>query len=275
MTGIHRPLLRRITPVLALGTFACGAPDRPGASGTSRSFDVHPVPARDTVVRAPSTDTTSPIPFDTTDYFAATAGADPDSVVRGRLAGSAVVDSVNLGSGATAVLVRLGPEPHPNHGYFRVYVVEAGDGGRVARATQLEALGTVWPGRAAFGAADPDGDGRREPYLASWTGGRGGFTVSLYLLDRQARDGYGYDLSGAWTYLDSRTGEFLDPSRPPRPCGGGWRRRRSAWPTSRIPTRGTPWSSAARPCCGHGTATTARIWCGGRCASAGTPGARR
>ncbi len=217
MTSIHpSPHHRRIAPAAcAVALLACGAPDRPAASGSTRTFDIDPVPTRDTVVRALPANTPSRIQFDTTDYFAATAGANPDSVVRGRLPGSAVLDSVSLGKGATAVLVRLSPELDRNYGYFRVYVVEPGDGGRVARATNLEALGTVRPGRAAFGAADPDGDGRRDPYLASWTGGRGGFTVSLYLLDRRARDWYWYDLYGAWTYLDSRKGEFLDPSPPP------------------------------------------------------------
>lgn len=215
MTGIHRPLPHRVAPAAcAIALLACGAPDRPAGSQSSRAFHFDPLPARDTVVRAAPSQP-SRVPFDTTNYFTATAGANPDSVVHGRLPGSAVLDSVSLGRGATAVLVRLGSERDPNYGYFRVYVVEPGDGGRVARATDLEALGTVPPGRAAFGAADPDGDGRRDPYLASWSGGRGGFTVSLHLLDRRARDGYGYDLFGAWTYLDSRKGEFLGDPPPP------------------------------------------------------------
>lgn len=208
MNAIRRPRLRGIaSALLALGVLACGAPD--GAAPRTSAADS--TTTQDTT--AAGAGVPGQVAFDTTNYFTATEGADPDSVVRGRLAGSTVLDSVSLGGGAVAVLVRLGPERHRNYGYFRVYVAEAGDSGHAARATNLEVLGTVPPGRDGFGATDVDGDGRGDPYLAGWTGGNAGYIVSLNVLDRQARAGYWYELYGEWSYLQRR-GEFQgDPPR--------------------------------------------------------------
>jgi hypothetical protein len=218
-TRPRAPGVPAATAALALALLACGAPDRapaPPSAGTASA----PVSTRDTVVPSAPADTAHAIQFDTTNYFTATESADPDSVVRGRVAGLVVLDSAFLGTRrgtrTTAMLVRLGPETHPNYGYFRVYVVEASDSGRHARATRLDALGTVPRGKPGFGAADVDGDGRREPYLAGWTGGSGGYTVSVYVLDPRARASYWwYDLFSAWSYLEPRRGEFQNASPPP------------------------------------------------------------
>jgi hypothetical protein len=214
---LRRPAVpgRRIAcAALALGGLACSAPAPDATPPQSRASAADPVPTQDTVVRSAQTDTAGLPQFDTTNYLAATEGADPDSVVRGGFLGSAVMDSVSLDDGRAALLVRLGPEERERYGYWRVYLVESAASGRAARAAELDALGTVPEGRAAFGAVDADGDGRREPYLASWWGGRGGYTITLHLLDERERFPYSYDLFGAWTYLEEREGEFLSDPAP-------------------------------------------------------------
>jgi len=210
VTAFQRPLLRGIaSAVLSLGVLACGAPDEAAAPRASADS----VPTRDSAARAEPAGAGA---FDTTNYFETTAESDPDSVVRGRVAGSTVLDSVSLGRGAVAVLVRLGPGRSRDYGYFRVYVAEPSDSGRAARATNLEVLGTVPPGQDGFGATDVDGDGRRDPYLAGWTGGNAGYIVSLNVVDRRARRGYWYELYGEWSYLPRR-GEFQGDPLPAAP----------------------------------------------------------
>lgn len=179
-----------------------------------------PAPAtRDPVIQG-SADP-APLPYDTTDYLAATEGTDPDSIVRGLVRGVAVRDSVFLGTrgGAriTAVLVRLGPERNPGDGYHRLYEVESSGSRRAARATVLEVLGKVPPGEAGFGAVDLDGDGMREPYVGHWTGGQQGFIAELSLLDPRVRFPYWYMLEGDYGDLESRQGEFQGARPPPPP----------------------------------------------------------
>jgi hypothetical protein len=141
---------------IASALLACGAPE---------SAAPPPGAARDSATGA--ADAYRP-PYDKS-YFDATARTDPDSIVNGLVENVVVIDSVLLGTrgGArvTALLVRLGPERHPGDGWHRVYEVESSGSGRVARATELDALGAVPRNDVGFGAVDLDGDGMREPYI--------------------------------------------------------------------------------------------------------------
>lgn len=203
------PRARPAVAALALALQACGAPDAP--QPPARATAASPVPTRDTVVRGTPAPPILPR-VDTTDYLRATDDADPDSVLAGRVVPVVVVDAVQLGTrrGArsTALLVRLGPERHRDNGWYRVYVVQSTDSSRTVTSTTLTALGALPPGEPGFGAVDLDGDGMGEPYVAYWGGGRGGFEVTVARLGPGAPFPDEYMLFSAWTYLDSRKGDF-------------------------------------------------------------------
>lgn len=203
--------------VLTIVFAACGPPDRPPPPAESESnLAASPVPTQDTVV---SSSAPARIPFDTTDYFRVTEGMDLDSLLAGRVAGSAVVDSAVLGTRrgrrVTALLVRLGPGREPDYGWYRVYEAESTDSGRVARATQLDALGSVPRTEVGFGAVDLDADGVREPYIGHWSGGQEGYIAEVNVLDSGRRFPHWYMLEGIYSDLRSREGEFQGATPPP------------------------------------------------------------
>jgi hypothetical protein len=204
--------------VLGAVLLACGAPDQapddaPRASAASRSDSARaPVPSVAADAYRPPNDT---------NYLEATERTDPDSIVNGWIPNAAVLDSVFLGrrGGArvTALLVRLGPGRDPDYGWHRVYEVESSDSGRVVRATELEALGSVPRSEAGFGAVDVDGDGMREPYIGHWSGGTQGYIAEVDLLVPGRRHPHWYMLEGFYGDLESRRGDFESaPPRPPR-----------------------------------------------------------
>lgn len=194
---IPRPRPRtatRMPIVLAAVRLACGAPDDAPPASASR-----PDSARDSIPGGAADAHRGPS-YDETSYLDATKRTDPDSLVNGPIENVAVLDSVLLGrrNGArvTALLVRLGPGRDPDYGWYRVYEAESSGSGRVARATELDALGSVPRSEVGFGAVDLDGDGMREPYIGHWTGGTQGYIAEVDLLVPRRRHPHWYMLEG-------------------------------------------------------------------------------
>jgi hypothetical protein len=206
--------------LLAAALLACGAPDdEPPASAAPA-----PVVARDSGAGVAADAYRLP-PYGNTNYFDATERTDPDSIVNGLIENVVVLDSVFLGTRGgtrvTALLVRLGPGGARYYGWYRVYEVESSDSGRVARATELDALGEVPRSEVGFGAVDLDGDGMREPYIGHWGGGTQGYIAEVDLLDPRRRFPHWYMLEGFYSDLESRRGEYQG-TPPPPPRVGRW-----------------------------------------------------